>query len=153
MEKTIINYVSGGLGNILLPLSSCMAIAKKTGRKLILCWEPTFACMATFKDLFEDEIEIISKSDLLSFADVKIYGNFYDIQSDSVLFGDNSLNSIKNKFLTLPVENFNFNDSEQNIIVYHNNILPSISKEESLEEFKNLKWNKNLLSKIEELLQ
>ncbi len=153
MDKTVINYASGGLGNVLLPLSSCKVIAKKTGRKLIICWEPTFACMATFKDLFEEDVEIITKNDLLSFNGVKIYGNIHDIQFDSTLFGNNSLNGIKNKFLTLPVDNLNLNDSEQNVIVYHNNILPALDIKEVVEEFRNLKWNSELLSKIDELVK
>jgi len=154
MEKSIISYASGGLGNILLPLSSCKAIANKTGRKLIVCWEPTFACMSTFKDLFEDDdVQVISKNDLLSFDDVKIYGNLHDIQFDSTLFSNNSLNSLTNKFLTLPVANLNIEDKEKNVIVYHNNILPTLDSKESIEEFKNLKWNSQILSEINGLLK
>jgi len=153
MENTIINYTSGGLGNILLPLSSCKVIAKKTGRKLIVCWEPTFACMATFKEIFEEDVQVISKNDLLSFDDVRIYGNLHDIQFDSTLFGNNSLNSLTNKFLTLPVANLNIEDKEKNVIVYHNNILPTIDSKESIEELRNLKWNSQLLSNINGLLK
>lgn len=152
MEKTIISYASGGLGNILLPLASCKLIAKKTNRKLIVCWEPTFACMATFQDLFEEDVQVITKNELMNFKDVKIYGDLHDISFDSSLFNNNSLNSLKSKFLTLPVPNFNINDNEQNVIVYHNNILPSLDKNEVIQEFKNLLWNKDFLTKINELV-
>lgn len=151
MEKTIISYASGGLGNILLPLASCKLIAKKTNRKLIVCWEPTFACMATFKDLFEEDVQVITKNELINLKDIKIYGDLHDISFDSSLFQNNSLNSLKSKFLTLPVLNFNLNDSEQNVIVYHNNILPSLDRNEVINEFKNLTWNKDFLIKINQL--
>ena len=152
MEKTIISYASGGLGNILLPLASCKLIAKKTNRKLIVCWEPTFACMATFQDLFEEDVQVITKNELINFKDVKIYGDLHDISFDSSLFENNSLNSLKSKFLTLPVPNFNLNDSEQNVIVYHNNILPSLDRNEVIQEFKNFTWNKDFLIKINQLV-
>jgi hypothetical protein len=153
MEKSIISYASGGLGNVLLPLSSCKVIAKKTGRKLIVCWEPTFACMATFKDLIDEDVEVITKNDLLKFSNVKVYGNLHDIQFDSTLFGNNSLNSLKSKFLTLPVDHLKLDDVEENVIVYHNNILPTLDAKEVVEEFKNLKWNNSLTSQINETLK
>jgi hypothetical protein len=152
MEKTIINYASGGLGNILLPLCSSKVISKKTGRKLIACWEPTFACMATFKDLIDEDVEVITKNDLLLLSDVKIYAPYLSaIHADGDLFKNTSLTQLSNKFLTLPVDHLNLNDVEENIIVYHNNIFPTLDTKEVIEEFRNLKWNSKLTSQINEL--
>ena len=149
MEKTIINYVSGGLGNILLPLCSCSVVSKKTDRKLIGCWEETPACMANYLDLFDGEMQIISKKDLLSFDNVKIYGDLYDINFDSVLYEENSFQQLTKKYTTLPIQNFHLDDSEKNVIAYYNNIIPTLDKNEVIEEFKKLKWNKNIISKVE----
>ena len=153
MEKSIINYASGGLGNVLLPLCSCKVLSKKTNRKLIICWEPTFACMATFKDLIDEDFEVITKNDLLSFSDAKIYGNLHDIQYDSFLFENNSLNLLTSKFLTMPIDSMNLTDTQKNIIVYHNNIIPLLDSKDVIGEFRNLNWNKELVYQINELLK
>jgi hypothetical protein len=46
--------------------------------------------------LFDGEMQIISKKDLLSFDNVKIYGDLYDINFDSVLYEENSFQQLTN---------------------------------------------------------
>lgn len=145
----IISYASGGLGNILLPLSSCMFLSKKTNRKLAVCWEPTFACMASFNDLFDDSsIEVISKNELLFLKNLEIYGSLSDINHDSFLFKNDSFQKLTIDSRVLSVNEFNFENKHENIIIYHNNIIPNINKEEVLKEIKNLKWKKSILEII-----
>lgn len=153
MEKTLINYASGGLGNILLPMASCKAFAKKTNRKFIACWEPTFACMATYSDLFEDTAEVIIKNDLVTLDNVKIYGSSSDINYDGHLFNNTSLSSISNKYLPIPVNHLHIraNDDENNLIVYHNNFIPGIDLVDSINEFQNFSWKKEIIATVEQL--
>lgn len=150
MEKRLINYASGGLGNILLPLSSCIALAKETNRKPVICWEPTFRCMATFKDIFDDEIEVINKEQLLLYNDVKVYGDYFDINYDGDLYHDYSLRSVVTKFMTLPVSLLKKDDNQENVIIYHNNIIPSVGTNSSIDVLKNLKIKQEILEKVEE---
>jgi len=152
MSNRVISYASGGLGNVLLPLCSSILFSKKTNKDMLVCWEPTFACMATFEDLFENEnIHLISKKDLLKLNDVKIYGSLSDINYDSFLFKNNSFQVLTLTNQVLPVNFLNPEDKNQNIIIYHNNILPTLNKGEVINEIKSLKWKKDILDKIEHI--
>jgi hypothetical protein len=151
MEKTVINYASGGLGNILLPLSSCIAFAEATNRKPVVCWEPIFRCMATFHDLFENDIEVIKKDDLTNLKNAKIYGNLHDINYDFFLYKNDSLVKLTSKCLVLPVSNIDINDTEENVVIYHNNLLPQIDKQNSIQALKSLKIKKEILKTVEEI--
>ncbi len=149
-EKTIINYASGGLGNILLPLSSCIALAKEVNRKPVICWEPTFRCMATFKDIFDNDIDVIEKKDLLSYENVKIYGDFFDINFDGDLYFNHSLVQLGLKNTILPVSLLKKDDIEENVVVYHNNIIPAVGLEPSVSALKSLKIKDEILEQVEE---
>lgn len=52
-EKKLIIKVQNGLGNRLRALASAYCIAKATGRKLVVIWEPDMHCGARFEDLFK----------------------------------------------------------------------------------------------------
>ncbi len=51
-----------GLGNRLRAIGSAAAIAKETGKELVIVWEPDHHCECRFSDLFDYEGEVIEKS-------------------------------------------------------------------------------------------
>ncbi len=154
-EKKIISYASGGLGNILLPISSCIAFAELTGRKPVICWEPIFRCMGTFHDLFENEIQVIKKSDLLNLENIKIYCDSIGyIENDSNLYSDSSFLQVTQKHPSLlPVSSLNINAEQENIILYHNNFLSQLDNEKSIKGLHSLIVKKEILRIVEEFVK
>lgn len=51
-----------GLGNRIRAIGSAAAIAKASGKKLVIVWEPDHHCECRFSDLFEYDGEVIEKS-------------------------------------------------------------------------------------------
>ncbi|MBT42232.1 MAG: hypothetical protein CMF12_06870 [Idiomarina sp.] len=51
-----------GLGNRLRAIGSAAAIAKATGRELVIVWEPDHHCECRFSDLFDYNGEVLEKS-------------------------------------------------------------------------------------------
>lgn len=87
----ILNYCSGGLGNRLKPLASCAVIAKETGRKLGVMWQPTMRCQTHFHDLFTNEIEEFDNESIKLLEPVEIYSERPYITHDANLNHMNGL--------------------------------------------------------------
>jgi hypothetical protein len=57
--------VQHGLGNRLRAFASAAAIARRTGRDLVVLWVPDHHCECRFADLFETDIHVIESADAL----------------------------------------------------------------------------------------
>ncbi|WP_298334811.1 tetratricopeptide repeat protein [uncultured Erythrobacter sp.] len=73
-----------GLGNRLRAIASCASIAKKSGRELVIVWEPDHHCNCSFLDLFDYSGALIQESFL---EEAKSKGmttlNYMEIEEDS----------------------------------------------------------------------
>ena len=154
MDKTIINYSTSGLGNRLRPLSSCYAIAKKSGRKLKAYWDNITpnGCLAKWGDLFENELETISLGDMGNLCGCLLltesgHGG-HGVDRESQKFGRTVLKelSLNNPFRHY--DSFSYNDNQKNIIIYHNNFLPTVDKKDDEEFLLNLKPINKIQEKI-----
>lgn len=121
--KYIISYASGGLGNRLLPLASCMELASKLGRKVGVIWNLTNRCHSRFNALFTNNIE----TKLCSFKDIptsslKIYSNPTWIYDDWVMYKNDELYKLSNNTELINLENLQtiWEDEHDYIIIYHN---------------------------------
>ena len=131
--RTIINYSTSGLGNRLRPLASCWAISRQTGRRLVAYWDTLTpnGCLARWEDLFENPLETISLEQLESLDDCLLltesgHGG-HGFQREEQKFGRSALRSLAERNSYRDYNSFSFNDHQKNIIVYHNNFLPSVS--------------------------
>ena len=62
--RDLICYNGGGICNRLQPLATCMAIAQKHKRRLLVYWEDAEYCQAHLKDLFQTPFDFITLDDL-----------------------------------------------------------------------------------------
>jgi len=153
--KTIINYSTSGMGNRLRPLSSCYAISKKSGRKLKAYWDniTTNGCLAKFDELFENELDIISLNELGELKDCLLLtesgGPGHGIERESIKFGRTTLKELSKSNPYRHYESFSYDDKQNNIIIYHNNFLPTVDKKDSEEFLLNLKPIKKIQDKID----
>lgn len=153
--KTIINYSTSGMGNRLRPLSSCYAISKKTGRKLLTYWDNITpnGCLAKWDELFQNELETITLEELGELNDCLLLtesgGPGHGMDREATKFGRTTLKELSKKNPYRHHESFSYNDNHKNIIVYHNNFLPTVDKRDSEEFLLNLKPIKEIQDKID----
>lgn len=143
--KNLINYSSGGLSNVLMPLSSSIYLSKIMNRNLIVCMEPTFRCQINLNDIFENNINIINFNDLNNYSQLQIFANKDDIQLTTVLYGNDTLKKLNELYGSKPVSLFDINDDSDNILIYHNDFLTQVNIEDSLNELRNLKIKPHIL--------
>lgn len=121
----VINYCSGGLGNRLMPLASCDLLAKSLGRNFLIYWKPAPRCMARFEAVYKNTY---LTADLLNLDlnETCVYANYFDVVNDSQINNVNELLTIVNKIGCIPVSHINQNNipAKNNIIIYHNTVLP-----------------------------
>ena len=157
--KTIINYSTSGLGNRLRPLSSCYAISKKSGRKLKAYWDNITpnGCLAKWDELFENELETISLDDVRNLNDCLLLTESghsgHGMDREAQKFGKTALKELSNNNPYRHYESFSYDDKQENVIVYHNNFLPTVSKEDADEFLINLKPIKPIQDKIDSYVE
>src|SRR5690606_23340583 len=69
-----------GLGNRLRAIASAAAIAQKSGRELIIVWEPDHHCECDFHDLFEYSGPVLRKSLLQEANQTMCVYNYMEIE-------------------------------------------------------------------------
>ena len=121
--KYIISYCSGGIGNRLLPLSSCFELSNKLSRNLGMVWRKTDICHAEFNNLYSNEIINFDLKDLDP-SEVSIYSNVEYIVGDMNMYKDSSLFNLYNK---VGIKNLSqlsdvYEDGKKYIIIYDNNL-------------------------------
>lgn len=136
-EKTIINYSTSGLGNRLRPLASCAAISKQSGRKLAIYWDNITpnGCLAKFDELFTNFIPTYSLTDLEHLNDCLLLTESgtqgHGMDRELIKFGRKSLKLLSYNNPYRHHDSFSFEDQNTNIIVYHNNFLPTVDLNEA----------------------
>lgn len=152
--KTIINYSTSGMGNRLRPLSSCYAISKKSGRKLKAYWDniTTNGCLAKWDDLFENELEILSLDELRNLNNCLLLtesgGSGHGMDREVSKFGRTALKDLSKSNPYRHYESFSYEDKQDNVIIYHNNFLPTVDKKDAEEFLINLSPIKKVQDKI-----
>jgi hypothetical protein len=148
----IINYCSGGLGNRLIPLVSCMMFASAKQDELSIVWPQTPRCMAKFESLFENNIKQTSFLELefLDLNDTVIYANYFDIVNDAQINNIQTFLKIADFIGCLPINQLNLNEQKRNIIIYHNTFLPLYENINSL--LKELKIKDSIIHYVNEFI-
>ena len=134
--KYIISYCSGGLGNRILPLSSCFELSTILNRTLGIVWNKTDSCFASFNSLFKNNILQIQLKDLKP-EDVSIYSNESYIIGDNELNKDSSLFNLFNKVGAKDLSRLNeiYQDDKKYIIIYDNHFFLNLEKSSLLLNF------------------
>ena len=153
--KTIINYSTSGMGNRLRPLSSCYAIAKKSNRKLKCYWDNITpnGCLAKWDELFENEMETIDLDEIRNLENCLLLTESghagHGMDREQFKFGRTALKELSVNNLFRHYDSFSYDDNQDNIIIYHNNFLPTVSKEDSEEFLLNLRPIKKIQDRID----
>ena len=153
--KSIIVYCTSGLGNRLRSLSSAAYIAKVTHRKLKIYWDNRIpnGCLATWEELFKNEVESISLEEMVKLEDCKICANRYDIDREEWHFKNPTLRILVDKFGAAGKDSCGILDTQTNLIIFNNNFLPTISLENSHEFIKELVPQDDIQNNIDSFVQ
>jgi len=92
--RRLICYVTGGLGNRVLPLASFIEFAKRSDRELFVYWPLDFRCGAHFSELYSDELLFVDDSFLaaLPVINTQIFCRFDDgVTNDYTIYNRNYL--------------------------------------------------------------
>lgn len=150
-KKTIICYCGGGLGNRLMPLAACRAIARLTGRQLKALWRHTDKrCEVGFTDLFANDLDIISDEQLAALTDCTIYADLKDVYENFYLTRREALIKLIESWGIHDRNHIVLDDPAQNIIVYHNSFLKGIDTEMSRQFIEQLQPAVHLRRRITE---
>ena len=155
-EKKIINYSTSGLGNRLRPLASCYSISKKSGRKLCAYWDTITpnGCLAEFSELFTNHLDTISMEDMRELEDCLLISegdnpDAHGFKREEEKFGRTILKELAQKYPYRNYNSFSYDDQNKNIIIYHNNFLPTVSKDDADEFILALKPVKEIQIKVD----
>lgn len=149
--RSIICYATGGLGNRVFPLASCMEYAKATNRKLYLHWPRDRRCDGDFGSLFAEDIEVVDTEFLYSLnnTETRYYIRF---QASA----DNDLNIYGRPFLSSkpsPIRKIGQDPNAHttpNLLVCDNTFLSEVPIEKSQECARNLKIRPEIWDFIQE---
>lgn len=141
MQKTIICYCVGGLGNRIRPLSSCYSLSLLTDRKLIIIWPYTTRCQANFDNLYDCGLDVYPDTFLSDIAgNSKVYGIPDAIYNERALFGKTELPNLVDKIGATSTdysENIR-TDSSDHIVIVTNNFLRGAFQEHENHFMKNI---------------
>ena len=141
MEKTIICYCAGGLGNRIRPLSSCYSLSLLTNRKLIIIWPDTSRCQAKFDQLYDCDVDVFPDTFLKYIENnCSIYGQGDSIYNEYALFGRKELPELASRKNIIPIHNTNMIkfDTSDHIIIITNNFLSGAETEHENHFIKNI---------------
>lgn len=132
VQKRVICYCVGGLGNRLLPLAACAELARITGRQLAILWrDGDFRCQAAFNELFENRIAIVSDEDLERIGACTIYADPKAVAYEAELNKKSALADLVRRCGANDRNALRLKDDAQDVIVYHNNLLPTVDEQAS----------------------
>ncbi len=155
MDKTIINYSVGGLGNRLRPLASAHALAKLNNRKLLIYWDTVIpnGCLAKFNELFKNDIEVIDDEGLLQLESCKLFsGQGAESSSYQISkYGDQTLKVLVDKFGVLGCQDIKL--EADNVIIHSNNFLPMVPQQYNIEFLQSLVPIDKIASQIETVVE
>jgi len=154
-QKKLICYVTGGLGNRVLPLSSLRLFAELTNRQLYLYWPLDFRCGGHFSEFYDDEIISVDESFLRALPPetTEVFCRF----GDGV---DNDYRVYHRSFLwdaraagRLQMIDPSFDNEVENIICCTNTFLTNIPQEMNEFSLRNLHIKKDILQEAEQISQ
>lgn len=153
---TIICYCAGGLGNRLMPLASCWALAQMTGRRLKVMWrEDDMRCQVGYHDLFSSPLEIISDQEMAALTHCRIYAELKDVYENFYLTRKDTLIKL--------IESWGIHDRNQvvtdlatglddpHVILYHNSFPLHVDEALAHQFLRQLRPQPYLLEKIHSL--
>jgi len=147
--KKFICYLTGGLGNRIIPLGSMKEYARMTGRKLFLYWPLDFRCGGRFSSLYSEDIPEVDEDFLFNLPkeSTRVFCRFPDGASNDLnIYGRKFLNS----WGTIGGEP-SLDDNTENIVCCTNTFLSCIPREQSIETLKGLQIKESILEKAEKI--
>lgn len=143
MERNIVCYCTSGLGNRLRPLASCYAIAKATGRRLLVYWDTMSpnGCLAKFNELFTNQLDMITLNEIEQLEGCSLFtenGPGHSCAREASLYGRKALSILASKSGTHNTQDYKENDST-NIVIYEDNFLKNSNLDDAKLFLKSLK--------------
>jgi hypothetical protein len=144
-EKLYIAYLTSGLGNRLRPLASAVAYCARTGRTLKVYWDQVTpnGCLTPLEKLFKNAFDPISLEEIegLGNRSVGLYtekGPGHGVAREAERFGRPQLKTLAAKSPPYPCSLLGVHDESDVVIVYDNNYLGCLPKEESIGALRSL---------------
>lgn len=124
----LICYCAGGLGNRLRALSSCYSLSSITNRELCIIWEPALRCISRFKDLYSNDLNLMSKEELLNLQNYNLYGLHSSIYNELHLNGNPELIMMAQKQGFIDLSDYQnqllvSSDSTDDVVIITNNFV------------------------------
>ncbi|MEJ2041363.1 MAG: nodulation protein NodZ, partial [Desulfosarcinaceae bacterium] len=150
MEKTVICYCAGGLGNRLLPMASCHALAKQTGRRLLILWrDDDVRCQVSFSDLFSNPVSSIGDEEMAGLANCQIHADLHDVYKNFYLTRKDTLIKLIEKNGIHDRNHIDTDSQADHIIIYHNSFLPGADQDKALDFLRRLRPNAEIQQHID----
>jgi|GEM_PF-309804 len=150
IPKRVICYCVGGLGNRLLPLASCVELARRTGRQLVILWRnDDFRCQVAFRELFENQIPTLSDADMEQIRAPKIYADMNDVSFEAALNQKSALSDLVLQYGAADRNAVSLEDENQDVIVYHNHLIPTLDRDQIRRFLQQLRPIPELQSRID----
>lgn len=149
--KRLICYCEGGLGNRLRPIPSCQQLAEKSGRELFIFWEKSYRCNAYYNELFEGNLNFITKEEMYKFNSYTIYCSRWDANHIYESFGESLLKDLIEIHGTSSIgaHAMDLNDTKENVIIISNGFLTNTDMKINKQFFKDLIPVKEIQEKID----
>jgi len=155
-DKYVVSFNLGGIANRLKCLISLWIIADKTKRNLLLYWPINYTCGAKFKDLFENQVNELSKEEVygLKKRELDYYGGDSLMISESlkkyIISSDWKWSFLKNSLLKNKNSiDFNFkeipSETKKEILFYLKKLKPIRKIRDSISNFERKKKIKNCI--------
>jgi len=119
VQKTLVSYCAGNLGTRLRSLGHADALARQTGRKLLLFWlknDPL--CRINFSGLFSNPIPEIDEAAFLECSFLKIYALVKDVANQAIVSGGMVLRESVKKWGCQEPQLLSEDDTEDSIVIY-----------------------------------
>lgn len=153
--KLFVAYLTSGLGNRLRPLAAAIAYCQLTGRELRVYWDSITpnGCLTPLERLYEDEFTPISLPEIEALYGRSIglfteKGPGHGVQREAERFGRSQLLSLSRASKPQSCSALQLNDENEVVIVYDNDYLACVPRENSIEALRTLQPRSDIREKV-----
>jgi hypothetical protein len=149
----LICYVTGGLGNRILPIASFMEFAKKTNRELYIYWPLDFRCKGSFSDYYSDKLTFVDDNFLWSLPveNTQVLCLFPDGVSNDYLIYDRTFLWKSREAGNLIYGEPTLDNKVENVVCCTNTFLSAISQEDNEAALKNLQIKEDIIKDADDI--
>ncbi len=155
-HKTLIAYLTNGLGNRLLPLASAMACCQLTGRRLQVYWDditPT-GCLAPLPRLFQNRFETVSLADVAALAghpDLALFTerpNGQGVRREADRYGRHALLALAQTAPPRDAQALRLDEPAEVVVTFGNELLEGVPRTLSLQALRSLVPAADVLARV-----